>query len=101
MAGNVAPTLRAFYQLSKSSSTDAAPADRYSVALVPLLCTAHLTLVLCSSLGGEDLLIPLQDGPNETSFFEEVFLELAQTLAAIHTAPEVWSIRYRHEYNFI
>jgi hypothetical protein len=59
---------------------------------VPLLCAAHLSLLLVNSTGSEDLLLPLHDGPNETSFFEEVFLEAAERLCGMRVAPEVNSI---------
>jgi hypothetical protein len=94
MVGNVGPVLRSFYQLSRrgSASDDSAPAADRLMSLVPLLCAAHLSLLLVNSTGSEDLLLPLHEGPNETSFFEEVFLEAAERLCGMRVAPEVNSI---------
>jgi hypothetical protein len=85
MVGNVGPTLRSLYQLSRTGGA----ASGELVALVPLLCTAHLALLLVGSLGSEDILLPLSGGANEASFFEEVHLEAAQRLCAVQFCPEV------------
>lgn len=83
MAGNVGPSLRSLYQLWQPDHPSAV------LALTPLLCTAHLSLLLVGALGREDILIPLADGPNETSFFEEVMLRAVQGLCAAKYSPEV------------
>lgn len=84
MAGNMGPMLRTLYQMTLSAS----PYRSY-LGTAPLLCTAHLCLLLVTGAGKEDLLIPLADGPNETSFFEEVFLEVAYKLHSLDFPVEV------------
>lgn len=88
MTGNVAPTLRSFYQLSVSTSTAESTHARV-LSLVPLLCTAHLSLLLVSGANKEDLLIPLDNSANEASFFEEIFLESSARLHSLGFPVEV------------
>ena len=91
MTGNVAPTLRSFYQLSVSTNA-AHSAHARALSLVPLLCTAHLSLLLVSGAGKEDLLIPLDHSANEASFFEEIFLEAASRLHNLGFPVEVGNL---------
>lgn len=95
MTGNVAPTLRSFYQLGVGAQTNLALTETgvtehtRQLGLVPLLCTAHLSLLLVSGANKEDLLIPLENSANEASFFEEVFLESATRLHGLGFPVEV------------
>lgn len=84
MVGNIGPMLRSLYQMTLSDS-----AYRRHLGVVPLLCTAHLCILLVTGASKEDLLIPLADGPNETSFFEEIFLEVACKLQSLEFPAEV------------
>lgn len=99
MTGNVAPTLRSLYQLSvstahnnhnNSNDNSANTTATRPLSLVPLLCTAHLSLLLVSGANKEDLLIPLDHSANEASFFEEVFLESASRLHSLGFPLEVF-----------
>jgi hypothetical protein len=105
MTGNVGPTLRSMYQLGgslakkgalsggKNTTGSVALASRTRVTkLIPLLCTAHLALLLVSGGGKEDLLAPLQSSPNDTSFFEELFLDVAYQLNALEFPLKVASL---------
>lgn len=96
MTGHVAPTLRSFYHLgvttaSASHVTNGATTAPHArvLSLVPLLCTAHLSLLLVSGANKEDLLIPIEKSANETSFFEEIFLESASRLHSLGFPAEV------------
>lgn len=95
MTGHVAPTLRSFYHLgvatgSSTNTADDTPVSHARVlSLVPLLCTAHLSLLLVSGANKEDLLIPLEKSANEASFFEEIFLESASRLHSLGFPVEV------------
>ena len=95
MTGHVAPTLRSFYHLGVATASSAHTFNGHTVAharvlsLMPLLCTAHLSLLLVSGANKEDLLIPLEKSANETSFFEEIFLESASRLHSLGFPIEV------------
>lgn len=81
MSGRVGPVLKSFYQLGIGKGV---------TGLALHMCAAHLSLLLVSTLpSSEDLLIPLPEGPSETSFFEELFLEAAERLAGAGFEPEV------------
>jgi len=89
MTGHVAPTLRSFYHLGVSTANANTAAHARVLSLVPMLCTAHLSLLLVSGANKEDLLIPLEKSANETSFFEEIFLESASRLHSLGFPIEV------------
>ncbi|KAJ1438540.1 Nup85 nucleoporin-domain-containing protein [Ochromonadaceae sp. CCMP2298] len=91
MTGNVAPTLRSLFELRaalSSSGSIGSPRSRV-LSMVPLLCTAHLSLLLVVGTDKEDLLVPLPESAHETSFFEEVFLEAACALNALEQPLEL------------
>lgn len=96
MTGHVAPTLRSFYHLGVATASavhtlEGTTAHHARVlSLVPLLCTAHLSLLLVSGANKEDILIPLEKSANETSFFEEIFLESASRLHSLGFPVEVF-----------
>lgn len=85
MTGNLAPALRSMFQLGTAQSN----AVYCDLSLIPLLCAAHLSLLLAGSLSREDLFIPMPDSANEVSFFEEIFLESAQRLHSAQFSCEV------------
>jgi hypothetical protein len=96
MTGNIAPTLRSLFELraalgSSSSGNIGSPQQQRSrfLSMVPLLCTAHLSLLLVVGTDREDLLVPLPDSAHEASFFEEVFLEAACALNALEQPLEL------------
>lgn len=81
MSGRVGPVLKSLYQLGSGNG---------GTGLALHMCATHLSLLLASTLpNSEDLLIPLQEGPGETSFFEELFLEAAERLASAGFEVEV------------
>ena len=100
MTGNVGPLLRGLYQQSSPSTSIAAETAAYSeceseplssrmLRAAALACTAHLCMLLVSGAGKADLLLPLWEGANEASFFEELFLETACRLHSLDIALEV------------
>ena len=88
MTGNLAPALRSMFQLGITQSNQKC-AVYCDLSLIPLLCAAHLSLLLAGSLSREDLFIPMPDSANEVSFFEEIFLESAQRLHSAQFSCEV------------
>jgi hypothetical protein len=89
MTGNVAPTLRSLFELRAALSSSGSIGPRRVLSMVPLLCTAHLSMLLVVGTDKEDLLVPLPQSAHETSFFEEVFLEAACALNALEQPLEL------------